>query len=305
MVKKRQGLTFRNKIFKLLAVVFLATFLLWQFSEQKSVSLSYLDVDKNEHHLTLPKRDKKRLQSLMEVLFIDDHFSYTVLGPKPLSWATYSVPFPLSNWSNFSNSLSKYNRKMYLGWRTWEKYQHLFPSTIFFSESPKCYPGSRSILIVNEKQFNLVVQNSRDDFEKVLHRSVENGYQLLKEAKDCTLMNDVLEGHQALLGIVLGYGKQNSWLFFEKSKKREIVGWVWDKAEYFQENEEAALYCSQVERNLILYSCPSFAGVPTSEESLELKGRYLQTKQKVLDYYRGKDFLEATLSLFAGYRPEG
>ncbi len=28
------------------------------------------------------------------------------------------------------------------------------------------------------------------------------------------------------------------------------------------------------------------------------------TKEKVINYYKGKDFLEATLSLLAGYRPE-
>jgi hypothetical protein len=50
-------------------------------------------------------------------------------------------------------------------------------------------------------------------------------------------------------------------------------------------------------------SCPSFAGDPNSEESLALKTEYLLTKQKVLDYYKNKDFLEATLSLLAGYYP--
>ena len=55
---------------------------------------------------------------------------------------------------------------------------------------------------------------------------------------------------------------------------------------------------------LSLYSCPSFAGDPNSEESLALKTEYLLTKQKVMDYYKGKDFLEATLSLLAGYYPQ-
>jgi len=239
----------------------------------------------------------------MEALFAKDNFSYTLLGSKPISWATYHVPFPYKNWSTFFNTFNKYNRRLRMGWQTWQKYQHKFPSTCFFSESPKSHPGSRSILLVNEKQFNLVVLNNKNDFEKVLDKEVKNGFQLLKEAENSTLMNGVLKGHQALIGIALGYGRENSWQFLEQSEKKETLGWIWNKEEYWGE-QDSPQYDSLLEYYLNLYSCPSFAGIPNSDESLALKSDYLQTKQKILDYYKDQDFLEAVLSLLAGFRPE-
>lgn len=120
-------------------------------------------------------------------------------------------------------------------------------------------------------------------------------------------MNDVLKGHQALMGMVLGYGRENSWLFLENCEKRKPPGWDWvweDETEYQGKQEPRAQYQSSTECNLALYSCPSFSGIPTSEESRKLKASYLQTKRRVLTYYKDKDFLEATLSLLAGFRPE-
>jgi len=237
------------------------------------------------------------------MLFAEDNFAYTLLGSKPISWASYQASFPFVNWSTFSDSLKKYHRTMRSGWKAWEKYRHLFPLTTFWAESPKCYPGSISILLINEEQFNAVVQKNKNDFEDVLHRKIEDGFQLLKEAKKCSLMNEVLEGHQALMGIALGYGRENSWQFLEGSEKREPLGWVWSEMDYWGEQDRTSQYSSFTEHNLSLYSCPSFAGDPNSEESLALKNDYLLTKQKVLNYYKDKDFLEATLSLLAGYRP--
>ena len=286
--------------FSLLFLIFSS----WQYTQQKKTSLRYIDKNGIEHVLSLPMRDKKRLLSLMEKLFAEDNFAYTLLGSKPISWASYQAPFPFVNWLTFSDSLKKYNRTMYLGWKTWEKYCHLFHLDNFFSETPQCYPGSISNLLINEKQFIAVVKKNKNDFEDVLHRKIEDGFQLLREAKNSSLMNEVLEGHQALMRIVLGYGRENSWQFLEKSKKKDPLGWVWNEKDYWSGQNRTSQFSSPIEQNLSLYSCPSFAGDPISEESLALKKDYLQTKQKVLDYYKNKDFLEATLSLLAGFHLE-
>jgi len=292
-----------KKKYIVFSILFIVLFS-WQYTQQRKTSLRYLDGNGKEAILILPKKDKKRLLGLMEKLFAEDNFAYTLLGSKPISWASYQAPFPFVNWSTFCDSLKKYNRTMYLGWKTWEKYHHLFPLDNFFAETSKCYPSSISILMLDEERFNAVVQKNKKDFEDVLHREIEDGFQLLREAKDCSLMHEVLEGHQALIGIVLGYGRENSWQFLEKSEKQVPLGWVWNEWDYWGEKDRLSQYCSSTEHNLSLYSCPSFAGNPSSEESLALKKDYLQTKQKVLDYYKGKDFLEATLSLLAGFRLE-
>ncbi len=279
-------------------------FLGWQYSQMKETALQYLDQHGTAHTLSLPVKDRKRLFSLMQKLFAEDSFAYTILGSKPISWASYHNPFPFTDWREFRNAFSKYNREMRAGWKTWEKYNHLFPSANFWAEAPKCYPGSISILIVNEEQFNAVVNNNKQDFQDVLDREIVDGVQLLNEAKNRSLMNEVLKGHQALLGIVLGYGRDNSWGFLTSCEKRDPLGWVWDETNEHRPGEIRFRFGGRnTEECLDLESCPSFAGHPHSTESMTLKRDYLLTKQKVIDYYKGKDFLEATLSLLAGYRP--
>ncbi len=289
----------RKKSFLIISLC--VAFLFWQYSKMKSTSLRFLDREGTEHVLSLPVRDKKRLFYFMHKLFAEDSFAYTLLDSKPVSWACYKKSFPVVDFSFFCDSLKSYNRTLRLGWKTWLKYCHLFSSTSFWAENSED-SGWCSILLVNPQQFNTVVNEHKQDFQDVLQREILDGFQLLQEAKTCSLMHEVLQGHQALLGIVLGYGRDNSWEFLKRSKKRDPLSWVWEENEYNPE-EITNITGSGIESNLLLYSCPSFAGNPHSEESIKLKKEYLQTRQKVLNYYKGKDFLEATLSLLAGFRP--
>jgi hypothetical protein len=236
----------------------------------------------------------------MQKLFAEDSFAYTILGSKPISWATYQNSWPLSNWSRFYNSFSEYHRSIRSGWKTWEKYQHLFPSAHLWIESSKCYPGFTSILIINKDKFNEVIINNKRDFQEVLCREIVDGFQLMKETKNRSLMNEVLKGHQGLMGTVLGYGRDNSWKFHEGCKNRTPIGCIWGEEDRSFIEESIKNDMTLTDCYLLVYSCPSFAGDPDSKESLALKTEYLLTKQKVIDYYKGKDFLEATLSLLAG-----
>lgn len=268
------------------------------YSESRTISLHYLDSEGSTHTLILPIKDKKKLFSLMQKLFAEDSFAYTILGTKPVSWVTYqNLSFaPLFNSSSEYRILSE-------GWKTWEKYQHLFPSAHLWAESLECYPNLISILIVNKKQFNVVVNNHKKDFENVLQREIIDGFQLLKEAKNCSLMHDVLKEHQALLGIVLGYGRDNAWKFNEGCKNRMPIGCIWSDEEWSSMEASIESNLNVTDYYLSVYSCPSFAGDPNTKESLALKAEYISTKQKVINYYKGKDFLEATLSLLAGHDP--
>lgn len=284
--------------------ILLTAILLWQYSQCRTTSLQYLDQQGLTHTLTLPIKDRKRLVAFMQKLFAEDSFAYTILGSKPVSWETYQHSLSLSNWTRFADSFSEYNRIMRSGWKTWEKYQHLFPSAHLWVEYPKCYPGSASIIIINEDLFNDIVNKNKGDFEEVLCRRIKDGFQLIKEAKDHSLINEVLEGHQALIGIVLGYGRDNSWQFLKGCKNQTPIGWVWGNEDDYFGEESTESDINLTAYYLSHYSCPSFSGDPNSEESLALKTEYILIKQKILDYYKGKDFLEATLSLLAGHYPK-
>jgi len=280
----------------LIFLVFLCLlFFGWEYSQQRKTSVQFLDQNGRLHVLSLPVKDKKKLCNLMRLLFAEDSFAYTLLGSKPISWACYIEPLPFIGLAHFCDSWKKYHRTLRLGWKAWEKYRHLFPSTHFWKESSKRHPGWVSIVIANEECLNGVITAHKKDFLEVLNREVD-GHQLL-DTKDRSLMDDILNGHQALIGIVLGYGRDNSWEFLERLKINQPLGCVWGNGDKIREGGMTLEEC------LALESLPSFAGNPNSEESLALKREYLLTQQKVINYFQGKDFLEATLSLLAGFRP--
>ncbi|NGX47819.1 MAG: hypothetical protein K1000chlam3_01204 [Chlamydiae bacterium] len=285
-------------VFGILSIAFLS----WQYSQMRKTTVRFLDHQGTERILSLPEKDKKRLFDFMEILFAEDNFAYTLLGSKPVSWATYHNPLPFTDWT--WDSLKRHCRKLRAGWKTWEKYRHLFPTANFWVERPECYPGSVSILLINEDQFNAVVNSHKKDFQEILNREIVDGFQLLRDAKNRTLMHDVLKGDQVLMGIVLGYGRENSLLFLESCKTLIPAEPVWGEDDCDEGPLEIPSEMTLTEFYLTQYSCPVFAGNPNSEESLTLKSDYLKTKEKVLQYYQGKDFLEASLSLIAGYRPE-
>lgn len=304
--KNRKAFKISFSVKQILLISIILCFLISLFfylKPQEMVEVHFLDKQGNENTLIIPLEDREKLQGLVQYLFAYDSFAYTILGNKPVSWGCYHNPLPFSSWENFYNSFSDYNYTLRIGWKTWEKYSHLFPSILLWIESPECYPGSISILLVNEEQFNIVIDHNKKDFEDVLQRKVINGSQLLTEAKSSSLMHDVLNGHQALMGIVLGYGRDNSWQFLEVCcRYRKPIGCVWGEDD-FCFPDELPEGISLTDFYLSHCSCPSFAGNPNSEESLALKKDYLLTKQKVIEYYKDKDFLEATLSLLAGYDP--
>jgi hypothetical protein len=280
-----------------------------QVNEMRETSLRFFDKDGIEHTLSLPLKDKKSLFVFMHMLFAKDNFAYTLLGSKPVSWACYKNLLPFDDCAMFYHTLKKYHSDLRRGWKTWLKYRHLFASTFFWAENSESrsesHSGWVSILLVNEEQFNRVVLSNKKDFQDVLNREVVDGFQLLREAKNDPLMGGVLKGHQALMGIVLGYGRDNSWEFLKGIDTHNLLGCVWDETNDGQTGAiKTRLGGITIEECLSLDSCPSFAGIPHSEESLELKRDYLLTQQKVINYYKGKDFLEATLSLLAGFRPE-
>lgn len=93
--------------------------------------------------------------------------------------------------------------------------------------------------------------------------------------------------HDGLLGTLLGYGRDNSWLFWQQTRKQGIcLDTVWEDSEYtYKWRDETP------------FPPPQFVGDRSSEESKQLKQGYLQARKEILDLYEKGDFLETTLGL--------
>jgi hypothetical protein len=116
-----------------------------------------------------------------------------------------------------------------------------------------------------------------------------------------TLFRESLQHHEGLLGILLEYGRNNAWHYY-KNEHFLLKPIFYDELNQLFKNKKAAFHFTlgwpKVEmREILMY--PTFMADINTEETKQLKLEHLQTREKILNFYKGKNFLEATLELLA------
>ncbi len=291
----------RTRIKLLLLAICILPCLLF-IKNNKNTQIKLTRSDGPDFFLQITRKEKNQLDYLFKKLVLLDSASYTILGNKPLSLGAYIIPFARSNFYLFCQSLTPRNLKTYFSWKTWKKYEHHFqnPNYMIWSEENPWVEGVILILTVNKENFSQVVNQHIQLFQTTLKQENVSAKDLLFKGSQGTLLSKELQSHEGLLGIVLGYGEQNAWLYFERSQGDNIsLLPVWNLEEeqiasgsmggfpYFPNNKNLSQY--------LLY--PMFVAKKNSCESQALREEYRQTRGEILDYYQNKDFLEATLSL--------
>jgi|JI10StandDraft_1071094.scaffolds.fasta_scaffold05214_12 hypothetical protein len=242
------------------------------------VTLSVLGSDGQSLSIGLPLRDKKRLEYFFRKLILYDDFGYTLLGNKPVSLSAYRQFSFSSDLIGIYSALLPPNIKMKLGWKAWKKYECYFNLKRFAlweEESPWIKNGS-IILLANKEKFAEVYHQYQEDFQRV------GSHVDLNRVHETPLMIKQLNGHEGLIGTILGYGRTNAWLYHSHDKCSEVPS-LWEK-----EIEEG------MTKQL---GYPEFIADVHSNETKCLKEDYKKTREVILHTYEGKDFLETTLSL--------
>lgn len=175
-----------------------------------------------------------------------------------------------------------------LGLDIWKKYQHLFPSKKYLLAVKKTTSDDdlTTVYFVNRSSFTKIVEKHQKDFERVLGRDVK-----AQDFFDCLARKECdfdlkLGQHTALLGIVLGYGRDNAWLYYNwmKLRKKKLA--------------KPSLNFFSTPANPVLTMPTGFPGFccnPNSSETNELRKEYAQTRLKIYEAYQKGDFLETTL----------
>ncbi len=251
-------------------------------------------------------------------MMIRDVGGYTLFGAKPMHMFNFYKPFSISKSEFFFSSIRPNNLRIYRDWKTWQKYQHLLEKSefVFWAEKNPCWEKrsipdnpSVSIFFIHKKELEKAINAHLKDFQKVLKRQNIACEELLLETKDKSFFNEVLRGHEGLIGILFGYGRDNAWLFEEKMHGKTVpLSSLWEKElyEHFLMRRSCFIWsffgiCSNEFSQILDY--PSFAADPNSDETKQLKEKYLATREKILSYYKNKDFLEATLSILINGAP--
>jgi hypothetical protein len=166
----------------------------------------------------IPTDEYQLLERLFSSLMHNDHFSYTLFGDKPVSLTSHFTLTPLNNTICKMRSEGVFWKK----WLIWKKYENLFHMNrfLFFETYPLAIcpqNNSKTIVFINKKLFLEKVTEHLEIFREFLgSKTTPEG--LLNEIECSQNFFSNLQHNQWLIGILLGYGKHNSYLYFQRDK---------------------------------------------------------------------------------------
>jgi hypothetical protein len=154
--------------------------------------------------------------------------------------------------------------------------------------------------VVDKLKLKKIVEQNLEDFQAVLHS-------LAMQPDDC-IDNKKLDeflmlccNQEDLIGMLLGFGKQNAQLFCKYKgtpldERPLISAWPEEESINLEKLIQKDLTFDPWDISDLFY--PRFVCDPQSEETKQLKQTYRAEREKIIQYFEGKDIVEATLSLF-------
>ncbi len=259
---------------------------------------------------SMPKKDRKRLEYFFKECISWDAVGYVLFGEKPMAFISYDKKLdPFKSFSSFLYAISPRRIQFKNGFKVWQKYEKFFPISrfVFLYEETE---SNVNCLFINKNIFLQKVQEHADDFKDILNRDV-TGEELLNESLETPLLSEVLGSHDVLAGILFGFGRNNSHLFHRRSQLSEVerntfckefnFGDPWEKEfeELSAKQEETSWISAYITgdhlNHLEQMALPGFYAILDDPETLIIKEQLMQTRHKIIEYYKDKDFLNATL----------
>lgn len=255
----------------------------------------------------LPEEDHASLDALFRRLLLKDHFAYALFGDKAIAISGY---FSYNN-HNFSLghlavSLNKSNIKIRNGCNIWKKYNHLFQLKSHLLLIEEELEDNVWIVIINKRNFLKTFNQYSSLFRRVLGKNI-TGEALLKQIEiKGILKKEALNDNEELLGLLLGFGKKNSYLYQRHEEIRNVQNQVsisllkkTSKQSFEDELEDIEarllLFDDPVRTSFCFMNYPYFRADRNDPETQELLEKYICQRKKITKLYRKGKFLETTL----------
>lgn len=273
--------------------------------------------------IKMPRRDKKRLEYFFRDVCFLNAWAYTLMGSKPMSIHQYRKPWDAVRYlithpelkeilqecfwppgfRKICYLLNPEQLKIKLGWEALNKYARYFPNSRFVLYT-YCYEEHEIVVLTLIDKIKLikVVKDHLGDFQSALKNQSIEPEDLTDNAQLYTFLKTLNQDGmgEAFSGTLLGFGRDNAWLYH---KYRETNLAEWPMVSMWADEQDAQL--EQINAKILSFKpwdisdlfYPPFACDPLSEETKQLKQIYKNEKEKIIEYYKGKDVVEATLSL--------
>lgn len=231
----------------------------------------------------IPLEDRQKLESFFDYLLHNSIIGYSLCGEKPVSIETFPKlsKIPTRYAINIFTKQPGYSI-VWNGITIWQRYSHLFSSNNFVLRFIEEYS---TVILINKRATLKVIENNLDLFQKYSNSNQTANEFLLEICNPKGGREYMIRYNTALLGILLGYGRNNSIAFSKKS--------------YLQKLEGFRLY--NANESLNAFMNPGFLIInnKTNEEENEGIRQTLQiAKINIETSFKKGHFLESFITLF-------
>lgn len=233
------------------------------------------------HQFPLSTSDYENLKAFFEILVRDSEFAYTLFGNKPCS-----IAFFQTHHDHFDTPSSITSFLMGTAFETWSKCQHRFRSKNFIIK--KIFNNNYySLLIINKKVLLKLFKLNLETIKAKLQIQLSPLELMEKFISDDNFLQTFI-AHQDLLGLILGYGKNNSTLFERRAELCSILNRL-TKPPLNEKKEElndssailvqfykasSANFIPIPDTDTISELCKELNDITSKEETFELPGSY-------------------------------
>ncbi len=159
------------------------------------------------------------LEPLLRRLFIEDDFSFTLFGNKPMSFT--GLPYDKRQRSSLGEVVSKQSRSCTKAYEVFENWVHILPTEHYCFVLNKDTEDTVMVYLINKHYFLKVVEDNIDLFRKELGPNITAAGLLSTFQHDSRSVFEILRYREGLLGILLGYGRHNATLF---QQREDLIG---------------------------------------------------------------------------------
>ncbi len=247
---------------------------------------------------TIPSEDLEVLDDFFRDLLFFHPFGYTLFGDKPISFECYDFE-NLKKPDVFATSCR--------GYKTWEKYAHLFPNDhyifLFYEDTiDEIY----ELTVINKKAFLEIVNKHMEKFAKVFGPEITPENLLKLIIQKGSIWNTPLKEWDDLVGIMLGFGKNNAEIVqkgaeienrkpsLKKRRTDPSPGYNSTVEELKAIHSRLKSFSNEGRITLNYMRLPSFAAEPGHPETIQLKKKYTDQRKRITKHFYRKNVLELT-----------
>jgi len=268
---------------------------------------SFFSTSKTRLLKKIPKDDLVFLDFFLRYLFLEEDFIYVLFGDKAMGVSGYFNPHKADGFL-VSQNILPWNLNVKKGAEIFRKYQHLFSmkncEMLFVEKEDKT-----EILFINKKNFSRAFNKHQRDFQAILGPRISNKKLLRQMIDEKDVWISTLHEHEGLLGILLGYGKHNAWMFHRRNELHRALhqfslsstqlqpsmGFVSIEEELKTINDTLQLFANKQSSPLIFLRLPTFMADAEASETKKLKKKYIRQRKRIADIYNGNSNFLTTI----------